>query len=75
MQAALDELRAEQGTDRVELGELVVIGAREKLERLRAERASTAARRRRLAGRVRGRRLPVDPASADEVRRAGWSRP
>jgi hypothetical protein len=74
VQAALDELRDELGGERVELGELVILGAREKLAQLRAERESTAERRRRLADAVRRRDLPVDPAAADEVRRAGWVR-
>ncbi len=75
MQAALDDLRRETGTDRVELGELVVLGAREKLLRLRAERDDTAALRRRLADRVRLGQVPADRSAADEVRRSGWARP
>ena len=75
MEAALDELRREVGGDRVELGELVIRGAREKLSELRVERDEAAARRRRLADRVRSRRLPVDERAAEEVRRSGWVRP
>lgn len=75
MQAALDELRGELGTDRVELGELVVLGANAKLAAIRADRDGDVARRRRLADRVRSRRLPVDLDAADEVRRTGWARP
>lgn len=75
VQAALDELRGELGTDRVELGELVVLGANAKLAAIRADRDGDVARRRRLADRVRSRRLPVDPDAADEVRRTGWARP
>ena len=75
MQAALDELREALGNERVELGELVVLGAREKLARLRAERDGTAQLRRRLADRVRRRDIPADRAAADEVRRTGWARP
>jgi hypothetical protein len=74
VQAALDELRRELGTDRIELGELVVLGADVKLAALRAERADTAALRGRLAGRVRARRIGVDVAAADEVRARGWAR-
>jgi len=74
VQAALDELRVELGEDRLELGELVALGARTKLIGLRAERAEQANLRRRLADRVRGRTLPVDPAAAAEVRRSGWTR-
>lgn len=75
VQAALDELRQEIGGDRVELGELVILGAREKVARVRAGRAGAVALRRRLANRIRERELPVDPDAADEVRHSGWARP
>jgi hypothetical protein len=71
VEAALDELRREMGTDRVELGELVVLGAAAKLELIRAERDSDARLRRRLADRVRTRSLPVDADAADLARRTG----
>ncbi len=74
VQAALDELRRELGTDRIELGELVVLGVDAKLRALRAERADTAALRGRLAGRVRSRRVSADVDAADEVRARGWAR-
>lgn len=74
VQAALDELRSELGEQRVELGELVVLGAAAKLAALRAQRAGDAGLRRRLADRVRSRELPVDRAAADEVRASGWTR-
>jgi hypothetical protein len=72
--AALDELRAEQGSDRVEFGELVVLGATLKTEQLRAGREETAAARSRLADRVRARAAGADPDLADEVRQRGWTR-
>jgi hypothetical protein len=75
VQAALDELRQALGDDRVEMGELVILGAREKLARVRAEQDDSAALRRRLADRVRRRDVPADRTAADEVRRAGWARP
>ena len=75
VEAALDELREALGDDRVEMGELVILGAREKLLRIRAEQDDTAALRRRLADRVRRREIPADRAAADEVRRTGWARP
>ena len=75
VKAALDELREQLGDARIEIGELVVLGAREKVAQLRADREDTASRRRALAERVRRRDLPVDRAAADEVRRAGWARP
>jgi uncharacterized coiled-coil DUF342 family protein len=74
VQAALDELRAEVGEDRVELGELVILGANEKVAQLRARRDETSARRKQLAARVRRREIPADRQAADEVRRAGWAR-
>lgn len=74
MQAALDELRRELGTDRIELGELVVLGADAKLTALRAQRAETAALRARLADRVRSRDTGADVDAADEVRASGWAR-
>jgi hypothetical protein len=75
VQAALDELREALGDDRVEMGELVILGAQEKLARVRAERDDSAALRRRLAERVRRRDIPADRTAADEVRRVGWARP
>jgi len=75
VQAALDELREALGDDRLEMGELVILGAQQKLARVRADRDDTAALRRRLADRIRRREIPADRAAADEVRRAGWARP
>jgi len=74
VQAALDDLRAALGSERIEMSELVILGAREKLTRVRADRDDAAARRRRLADRVRRRDLPGDPAAAEAVRRTGWAR-
>ncbi len=75
MQAALDELRQELGTDRVELGELVVLGAGAKLTAIRSQRDDETGRRRRLAGRIRSRDLRSDFDAADQVRSSGWARP
>ena len=75
VQAALDELREALGDDRVEMGELVILGAQVKLARVRAERDDTAALRRRLADRICRRDILADRTAADEVRRAGWARP
>ena len=74
VQAALDELREALGEDRVEMGELVILGAQEKLSRVRAEQQDTAVLRRRLADRIRRRDIPADRTAADEVRRTGWAR-
>jgi hypothetical protein len=75
VQAALDELRGELGdTGRIEFGELVILGANQKLAQLRAAREDVASRRRELAERIRRRDIPVDRAAADTVRRTGWAR-
>lgn len=74
VQAALDELRGELGSDRVEMGELVVLGAHAKLTALRADRQGRKDLRRRLAERVRSRELPVSREAAEEVRASGWAR-
>lgn len=74
VQAALEELQNELGSERVELGELVVLGANAKLAALRTERVNGEALRRRLADRVRSRRLPVSQEAAEEVRATGWTR-
>jgi hypothetical protein len=75
VKAALDELRGELGGERIEFGELVILGAQQKVAQLRGERNDTASKRRQLASRIRRGEVPVDRAAADEVRRAGWARP
>jgi hypothetical protein len=74
VQAALDELRSELRDERIELPELVILGAQEKVARLRARRDDTTQRRRQLADRIRRRDIPADRSAAEEVRRAGWAR-
>jgi hypothetical protein len=74
VQAALDDLRRAIGEERLDIAELVVLGAREKLARLRRGELQAVRLRRRLAERIRSRTLPVDPAAATEVRRTGWAR-
>jgi hypothetical protein len=74
VQAALDALRDELGSDSLELGELVVLGAGVKLDAIRSERDGVAAKRRRLADRVRSRTTGSDIQAADEVRSSGWAR-
>lgn len=69
---ALDELRLETGEDRVGMSELVILGAREKVRRLRAEREDTAALRKRLADRIRNRTPLGDPDAAGAARER-WS--
>lgn len=73
VQEALDELRAELGTDKVPMGEVVVLGARAKLAEIRAERAETMRLRRRLAERIRNREQLGDPEVAKEAKLM-WSR-
>jgi hypothetical protein len=73
VQAALDELRRVLGSDSVPLGELVILGAREKVAAIRAQRDDQESRLQRLADRVRSGTLDVDIEAADEVRRSGWS--
>ena len=75
VKAALDELRGELGDGRIEFGELVILGAQQKVAQLRAERDDTVTKRRHLAARIRRRDVPIDQAAADEVRRSGWARP
>jgi hypothetical protein len=74
IQEALDELRRELGDEPLRMSELVILGAEEKLARLRAERDDIQARRRRLADRIRAGEVLVDVEAADEVRRTGWAR-
>lgn len=74
VQAALEELQGELGERRIELGELIVLGAEARLSALRAERDSGVELRRRLADRIRSGDLPVSREAADEVRRSGWAR-
>jgi len=74
VQAALDELRHELGTDKVELGELVILGAHAKLSDLRVRRSDQDLLRKRLAERVRTRSVGADAGAATRVRSEGWSR-
>lgn len=75
VQAALDDVRQAMHTDDVDIVELVILGAREKLARLRAEAQQTKELRRQLAARIRAGDIPVDVSAADEVRQSGWVRP
>lgn len=70
----MEELRRELGTDHVELGELVMLGAATKLAAIQAERDRGANLRRRLADQIRSRSVPVDVDEAERVRRSGWAR-
>lgn len=68
--ALLDEVAAFEGR-RPDLGRLVEEGARARLERLKAQSASTQEARRRLAARVREGFLDQDADAADRVKRLG----
>jgi hypothetical protein len=74
VQEALDELRSEVGEEHVNLGELVILGVRQKLAQIRLADVRQAALRRSLAKRVLTGDIPIDPDAADEVRRTGWAR-
>lgn len=61
-------------TDDVRMGELVVLGAREKLRQLDAADPDRAAARERLAALVCSRATGGSRDLADQVRREGWTR-
>lgn len=72
VQEALDRLRARMGSQRLDLAELVVLGAREKERLLLRDSDEAREARRRLANRIRDRTYdPGDAATADEVKRLG----
>ena len=71
VEAALSQLRNELGTDRIDLSEIVVLGAERNLEQVREQRADNSALRRCLAARIRAQTLPVDADAAARVRTTG----
>jgi hypothetical protein len=72
VKAALDELREAQGGEKVELPDLVIRGARDKVRELRAEGESARRARREIAEWIRAGNGPeVDVEAADEVKRLG----
>jgi hypothetical protein len=75
VKAALDEVRAELAEgERLDLAELVVLGAETRVTRMRLERAREDSGLKALAERVRRRDFDHDIEAADEVRRTGWAR-
>jgi hypothetical protein len=68
---ALEELRAKLGDERIDLAELVILGAHAKARRLpdKAEKAREA--RGRLAEMIRTGTVPVDREAAKEVKHLG----
>ncbi len=73
VEEALAQLRVLVGA-RIDLAELVVIGARAKVASLRTEGAEVTALRDALAERILRRDIPIDLDAAEEVRRTGWAR-
>ena len=73
VEEALAPLRVLVGA-RIDLAELVVIGARAKVASLRTEGAEVTALRDALAERILRRDIPIDLDAAEEVRRTGWAR-
>jgi hypothetical protein len=73
VQEALDELRAKLNGERVDFGELVILGARAKARRLPDDQSEKARQaRKELADWVRnGNPGMVDIAAADEVKHLG----
>ena len=74
MGAALAQVRAAAPGRRVDLGELVVLGAERKVEELRAGGDRRDALIEDLAQMILCGDLGVDPEAAAEVRRSGWVR-
>jgi hypothetical protein len=67
---ALDELRRAQGGERIELPDLVIRGARDKLRELKASDESARRASREIAEWLRDGNGPeVDVAAAEEVKR------
>jgi len=69
--AALEELRAALGRQRVDFAELTVLGARAKLRELRRESPEVEAARARLLQEILHGDIEPDIAAADEVKRLG----
>jgi len=74
VKAVLDPLREEVGQDRLDWGELVVLGAEEKMRQIRKSREQGDSLLRAEAQRIRGQHGDADIAAADQVRRTGWAR-
>jgi hypothetical protein len=76
VQEALDELRELLGTDRLPLGEILILGAQTRVSELRERQSDRARRLNRLADRIVNREgFDVDLEAAEEVRRTGWAKP
>lgn len=73
MKKTLDRLRSESGQARLDWGELVLLGAREKIRQIEQEREVTRALRKIAANQIRTKSGEADVEAADEVKRSGWS--
>lgn len=72
VKAVLDELRLAQGGEKVELPDLVIRGAKDKLRELKAEGESIREGRKEIAEwLLSGTGPAVDVAAADEVKHLG----
>jgi hypothetical protein len=72
VKAALDELRRLQGGEKVELADLVIRGAEDKIRELRAESEPALQAREDIAEWIRGGNGPaIDLAAAEEVKHLG----
>ncbi len=74
VKAVLDPLREEVGQDRLDWGELVLLGAEEKMRQIKRSRARGESLRQAEAQRIRAQSGAIDIEAADEVKRAGWAR-
>jgi hypothetical protein len=72
VKAALDELRRLQGGEKVELPDLVIRGAEEKIRELKAQGESERNAREEIIDWIRGGNGPaVEVAAAEEAKRLG----
>lgn len=74
VEAASNALRSAVPGERIDLGELVVLGAQRKLDALSASDARRNVLLQELAGRVLRGDSGIDPVAAAEVRCTGWTR-
>jgi hypothetical protein len=72
VQEALDDLRTQLGSQKVDYAELLVLGARAKQRQLQSDSDAAQEARERLARDIfEGTYDPGDVAAADEVKRVG----
>jgi hypothetical protein len=72
VKAVLDELRGLQGGEKIELADLVIRGAEDKVRELRAQSEPARRARKDIAEWIRSGNGPeIDVAAADEVKHLG----